>query len=157
MLAQLARELSLPSLLIIGYTEKKSLGNQKDALLADALEAIIAAIYLDSNFDNVSKVVGALYEDIYVDSNSLDIDDSKTILQEMIQEEFKLTPTYKTVDSSGPDHEKRFKVVVEVASKNLAYGWGDSKKKASQEAAKKALQKLQTNRSTGQFQIDMDK
>ena len=109
-------------------------------VLADAVEALIGAIYLDSNFDTVYKFVIDLYGDILL-NNQTPLQDFKTQLQEITQSTYHQIPTYEIVSVDGPDHNPKFNVKVSI--KNFtAYGFGTSKKMAEQNAALNILNKL---------------
>lgn len=139
-LAQIALDLSLPNCLILGKGEMQSGGKFRESLLADALEAVIGAIYCDSGFDAASKVIEKLFEQHFASQLTAFIEeDYKSQLQVLAQEKFRATPTYETIDAQGPDHAKEFEVAAFIHGKQISQGKGPSKKKASQEAAKLAL------------------
>ena len=140
-LAKLAQELGLHRCLSVGKVERKSGHHLRPSLLADALEALIGAIYLDSSFDTVAKLVSSWFEE-YFPLDQDDAQDPKTRLQELYQERYQKVPNYLTIEEWGPDHLKHFRVAVEFDGQRLAEGEGTSKKRASQEAAKRALQQL---------------
>lgn len=146
-LAELARQLDIGSCLLLGRGEEISGGRSKDSLLANALEAVIAAIYLDAGFSRtrsvLKKLMGSLLND---DSVQLQHHfDYKTALQEFCQKAFKTAPVYRIIDSSGPDHAKVFKVEVTVADRVTQFGNGKSKKEAEKQAAQKAWRELHSD------------
>ena len=142
-LADLARELGISECIVLSYGEEKSYGREKDSVLADAFEALLGAVYLDSDYNMAEKTVLRLYEDILSKPlKELLTLDYKSRLQEYTQELYKEAPSYVTKNKSGPDHRSSFEVEVQFRSKVLAVGLGPSKKQASQDAAKKALDKL---------------
>jgi ribonuclease-3 len=142
-LAVIGRTLELGAYLLLGKGEEQTGGRDKDSLLADALEALIAALYLDSGKDAAEAFILRFFEDLIKRTctarTSLDY---KTALQERCQEHLKQLPEYRVVSETGPDHQKQFDV--ELLVKGLAYGrgTGKSKKEAEQKAAKEALERL---------------
>ncbi len=140
-LARVARRLDVGGALSLGRGELASGGRTKDSILADAMEAIIAAVYLDAGLEAARAVVLAFWEPFIV-SRAADPGqrDYKTRLQEALAPTGQ-RPTY-TVTESGPDHEKHFTATVEVAGRRLGEGSGRSKKEAEQSAAAEALQAM---------------
>jgi ribonuclease-3 len=142
-LAGLASRLGIGACLLLGKGEDISGGRTKDSLLANALEAVIAAIYLDSSFAKaksvVKKMIKPLLQDKNLHSSYLDY---KTALQEICQKKYKTAPQYTLLHSSGPDHDKTFAVQVSIAGEILQIGSGKSKKEAEKQAAKNAWQEL---------------
>jgi len=139
-LASLAKGLGLDSCLIMGKGEAQAGGKQRESMLADAIEALLGAIYCDGGFSPARKVVEALYHDLLQTPLASRIqEDYKSQLQVLSQERFHKTPHYVTVGETGPDHAKEFEVAALVDDKPLAQGKGASKKRAAQEAAKEAL------------------
>jgi len=143
-LAELASSLQLGDCLLLGKGEENSGGRAKDSLLANSLEAVIAAIYLDSGFveaKNILEILLApLLEDNILLSQSFDY---KTALQEFCQKKYKTAPVYAIIDSRGPDHAKIFEVQVTIADITPQTGFGKSKKEAEKQAAQKAWDILQ--------------
>ncbi|MCZ6558975.1 MAG: ribonuclease III [SAR324 cluster bacterium] len=144
-LAEIARELNLGECLLIGKGEAKSGGPRKNSILADALEALFAAIYLDSRdaqgTNAVCKVIDTLFsERMAVAEQTLLFTDYKTELQELVQRRYKETVNYAIIREVGPDHEKQFEAVVSFRDREFGRGTGGSKKQAEQAAAKEALQ-----------------
>lgn len=153
-LAEAARAIALGSALILGRSAEQAGGRSRDSLLADALEAVIGAVYLDAGFDRADALVGRLLSEALAgDFATQSLADCKTLLQEWTQERLKLAPSYETIGEMGPDHDKRFEVVVRIAGEIYGHGVGVSKKRASQEAARMALLRLQSQsrRSEGVF------
>ena len=142
--ADLARELNLGEFLLLSKGEDATGGRNKNSILADAYEALIAAIYLDGGFKRVFQVVKKHFDDILSAANqgSLYFRDFKSELQEYTQRIFKTTPKYVLVRKSGPDHNKTFEVNIILKNKVWGKGIGKSKKDASQKAAQKAFGKL---------------
>ncbi|GHU21476.1 ribonuclease 3 [Spirochaetia bacterium] len=136
-LAAIARSIALNEILLLGQGEEHSGGRSKDAILADALEALFGAVYLDSGYETASTLVGRLLEpemSHVVDSRH--IQDYKSLLQEWTQGKNHSYPWYRLVSQSGPDHERTFQVEVEVDGRIFGPGIGKNKKNAEQEAAR---------------------
>lgn len=147
-LAEVARRLALGDALRLGRGETASGGAEKPSILADGVEALFAAIYLDSRGDHgmaeISRVIGALFQDaIQTTPGGAVRRDNKTALQELVQKVFRSNVTYRLVHEEGPDHEKHFEVAVQVQEREYGRGRGRSKKEAEQQAAQQALQTLQ--------------
>ena len=144
-LAQLAIDLQIGDFLLIGHGEETSGSRHKESFLANALEAVIAAVYLDSDFNKVKEIITNLIDPLVRNNNlsSADFFDYKTALQELCQKRYKTIPAYIVVDSKGPEHAKIFEVQVAVVNKLTEYGSGRSKKEAEKQAAKKAWEMLQ--------------
>jgi len=146
-LARLALQLNLGKYLFLGKGEDLTGGRNKPSLLADSLEALLAAIYLDSDLTNVIGIVSRLFS-VYLAIDHLEhplkvLDkDFKTQLQEYTQAHFKQTPVYFLEAEEGPDHDKTFFMGVLLDERLLARGSGKSKKEAQQLAAKRALDQL---------------
>lgn len=141
-LAEKATALKLGPLLRIGKGEELSGGRNKPSILAGAFEALLGAIYHDGGYQPARRAVER-YFSADVTANTLGQQDYKTRLQEISQMLYRLTPAYRIVSEAGPDHEKFFTTEISIDGKVLGKGAGPSKKKSEQEAAKKALQKLQ--------------
>ena len=147
-LARIARKLELGSYLLMGKGEDLSGGREKSSLLADSLEALFAAVYMDSRenrgFEEVSKVICSLYdEELPEQSDSFISRDYKSELQEYVQKYLGLPATYEIVNQYGPDHQKEFEMAVKVEERVLGLGRGLSKKQAGQAAAQDALIRMQ--------------
>ncbi len=139
-LAAIARALDLGAGLRLGKGEQKSGGREKPSLLADALEALLGAIYCDADFVTVCRVVEHLFADAIAQSaQSRYGTDYKTRLQERLQALHGCLPQYLLVRVSGPDHERVFSMEVRFDDKLLGSGRGPSKKRAEQQAAARAL------------------
>ena len=142
-LAQAARRLRLGEFLRLGKGEERTQGREKSSLLANALEAVIAAIYLDGGLNPArSFVLMALQEDLVVLKQTNQFEsrqDYKSQLQECCQKTFSDIPEYRLIRELGPDHEKVFDVEVSIKGNIQGRGTGYSKKLAEQEAAKQAL------------------
>ncbi|NLI81848.1 MAG: ribonuclease III [Deltaproteobacteria bacterium] len=146
-LADIARKLNLGQCLKLGKGEELTGGRQKASLLADSLEALLAAVYLDGGLDAAVEVVTRLFQR-YLERDPTEhplktLDkDYKTQLQEITQGRFKITPEYILQGEEGPDHDKTFYMNVILDGRVLASGSGKSKKEAQQEAAQRALEKI---------------
>ncbi len=142
-LARMAERLDIGRYLILGKGEIKSGGNKRPSTLSDAMEAIIAAVYLDGGFDAAKKLVlDNLEEDIKEFSRTGDVATNyKSVLQELVQARG-MVLTYAVVDESGPEHSKCFEVAAYIDGKEVSRGSGSSKKRAEQEAARFAYKQL---------------
>jgi ribonuclease-3 len=139
----LAKKLDLGSYLYISMAEENNNGRYKPSLLANAFEALIGCIYLESGLDIARDIVLKILNKVHpkIDLNSLS-KDYKTTLQELTQAKFGSIPTYSIVKTVGPDHNKVFTVEVCIDNKTIDQAEGKSKKEAQQKVAKKALEKL---------------
>ncbi len=142
-LARLARSLGLGSYLVMGKGERQSGGAGRKSLLADAFEALLAALYQDGGPVAASRFVAALFLPL-IDSMTSDVvgKDYKSGLQELTQARFGVAPRYRLDGVSGPIHDQRFFVSVILNDDQLGQGEGGSKKEASQQAARASLLKL---------------
>ena len=143
-LAKVARKIDLGEHIYLGGGELKSGGFRRDSILSDALEAVIAAIYLDSDYTQAEKTVLQLFDDLL---QAVDVDsslkDPKTQLQEFLQGRQKALPRYEVVQTDGKSHDQVFTVSCELVDLNLkSKGKGPSRKKAEQQAAHQLLTKL---------------
>ena len=129
--------------LYLGRSERKMGGQERPAILADSVEAVIAAIYLDGGIEQAEKfIIQSLKEDIEIATKHVGDKDYKTVLQEKLQEHGDVKIEYEIIKEEGPDHNKSFEVQVSCDGKKLAKGQGRSKKEAQMNAAQKALEKL---------------
>lgn len=141
-LSAVARKINLGDHLFLGKGEKASGGSDRDSILADATEAVIAAIYLDGGFDQAKNfILSNLRDTIAKNIDGNIFRDYKTILQEIIQgNNGKIS--YKLVGESGPDHNKEFEMQVKCGQETIGIGKGKNKKEAEKEAARDALVKM---------------
>lgn len=141
-LSAVARKINLGDHLFLGKGEKASGGSNRDSILADATEAVIAAIYLDGGFDQAKDfILSNLRDTIAKNIDGNIFRDYKTILQEIIQgNNGKIS--YKLVGESGPDHNKEFEMQVKCGQETIGIGKGKNKKEAEKEAARDALVKM---------------
>ncbi len=142
-LAILADNLELKDFIRVGSGELRTGGYQRKSTLADAFEAVIAAIYLDcQSFDRTFSIVSVLYQQLLADlPDAQQLKDPKTRLQEYLQSQNLEKPIYQELSMSGPDHDKKFKVSCSVGDKECI-AEGSSKKKAEQAAAEVMLAQL---------------
>lgn len=146
-LALVAEEIRLGDYLIISRGEDASGGREKVSTLADVLEALIGAMYLDQGFDATRVFI-----DTFILSRLRDLlakgedRDAKSLFQEQSQDELGITPAYKVMKESGPDHDKEFTVGIFIGEEKIAEGKGPSKQKAEQDAAEKGLKKKKWGR-----------
>lgn len=142
-LADAARDLGLGDDLRLGRGEEMSGGREKASILADALEALLGALYLDRGLDEVRRVIGELFTGHIRDHVERGaVRDFKTSLQERAAKRTGKVPEYR-ITSAGPDHAKRFRARVFLLGELLGEGKGRSKKEAEQAAAKEALSQLE--------------
>jgi ribonuclease-3 len=141
-LAVIAAKLGLGEWLRLGRGEDKSGGRNKHSILADAFEAVVAAVYLDGGFQAAWDLVGRVLDERIEQVEFKGFNDHKTRLQEAAQAKLKTTPTYEVVAEHGPDHDKRFIVQVLILDRVWARAVGKSKKEAEQMAAAEAAFRL---------------
>ncbi len=143
MMARVAHEINLDDYLLLSKGEMKDNGKAREVILADGSEALIGAIYLDQGYEPAAAFVTAnvlphleqvIAEGLY--------QDPKSLLQEFIQEEKKVTPTYRVLEETGPEHQKNFSVGVYSNDELIAEGVGTSKQEAERKAAEAAIAKL---------------
>jgi ribonuclease III len=145
MLAKIALEIELGDYLYLGQGELKSGGFRRASILTDALEAVFAAIFLDSGFSECQRVILHLYQS-RLDDDQLhaNLKDSKTQLQEYLQAKKIALPEYTLTKIEGEEHDQVFYITCEIARLKLtAHGKGATRRKAEQHAAKQLLRKLQ--------------
>jgi len=140
--ADVAREIFLGDVLKLGRSETMSGGRRKEALLGDAMEALIASIFLDAGFETAQQVVLRLWG-ARIANVDLDARDAKTALQEWAQARGYTTPTYTELNRDGPDHQPNFTVEVRLQNNEVAEGRAGTKRQAEQSAAKALLARLE--------------
>ena len=144
-LFEIAKKHNFSDFLFLGKSERAN-HNIKKAILADSVEAVIAAIYLDSGIEFAKKfIIDNLKDIIEIASHHAGEKDYKTVLQEKLQANGDVNIVYTIVKSSGPDHDKSFVSKLECNGKELAYGKGKSKKLAEMDAARIALENFNKN------------
>ena len=140
-LAQVAHKIHLGEHLLLGHGEEQGGGRERASILADATESVIAACYLDGGMDAAKAFIEAFIL-CNVPTGRLHNKDHKTALQELVQQKKNQTLTYTLVGERGPDHDKEFSVEVCLNGRPIGTGVGSSKKRAEQDAARVALEKL---------------
>jgi len=142
-LADVARKINIGKFILLGKGEDLSQGRSKNSLLANTLEAIIAAVYLDGGLSEakswIDRAFAETIENILTHQVTFDY---KTNFQEECQRLFEVLPEYRLARASGPDHSKNFEIELWVKDKLLGFGVGKSKKEAEQKAAKEGLNRL---------------
>lgn len=138
-LSQWAKELHINDFVLLSRVERANKGYEKDSILANCLESILGAMYIDSGFDAVKEFVTN-----YLNKKKFPIEDTdyKTRLQEIAQKKFKSLPIYTVIDEKGPEHDKRFVIEVRVGNILSGKGKGRTKKEAEQRAAFSVLKHL---------------
>ncbi|MDP3729784.1 MAG: ribonuclease III [bacterium] len=143
MLAQVARDIGLEKFLLLSRGEAKDMGRAREVIIANAIEALIGALYLDGGYPAaksfIEKFVMTHLDEVLADGS---YKDAKSSLQEKTQADQKMTPVYKVLEESGLDHRKTFVVGVFLGDKLIAEGKGLSKQDAETDAAKAALKNL---------------
>lgn len=140
-LALIAKKIKLGDYLLLGKGEEATGGRNRDSILADALEALIGAMYLDKGFRDVQRFVIRLLEKEIIEASKKGelFIDYKTKLQETLQRNRKASIEYKIVKEEGPDHDKKFHILALIDKEEFGRGYGRSKKEAEQRAAKEVL------------------
>ncbi len=142
-LATVARKIDLGTHLLLGKGEIQTNGYDKNSILADALEAVIAAVYMDGGFMVAFRLIEKHFANLFSAMSSATVDlDYKSRLQELVQTSLKVIPHYKVFNESGPDHDKTFTVQLKVQDV-MTKGIGKSKKAAEQDAAKNYLERME--------------
>ncbi len=142
-LAVISRKLKVDNFILIGKGEEYSGGRSKKALLADCMEGIIGAFFIDSGFRDARKfILRQLVPEINKVLENRHRKDYKTLLQEMVQKRFKTYPRYELVKRTGPDHNKTFWMEVRINDEGYGTGSGKNKKEAEQNAAEMAYNQL---------------
>ncbi|MCL2859868.1 MAG: ribonuclease III [Oscillospiraceae bacterium] len=142
-LYDVAKKFNFSDFLYIGKSERAMKGNYRPAVLADSVEAVIAAIFLDSDMEQVEKFIINNLSDIIKDSSkNVGLKDYKTVLQEILQEHGDVSIKYNTIKEQGPDHKKTFTVELLINNKRTSEGQGSNKKQAEMNAAKEAIAQI---------------
>ena len=138
-----AKELGLNKYLLLGSGEEKNGGRNKDSILADMFEAFIGALYIDQGFSKVDEILNDVILPRVNNPDVIEVNtDYKTKLQEYVQSDIRKTVSYEVINVSGPSNNPYFTVRVIVDDLILGVGSGNSKKKAEQDAAKNAFEKM---------------
>lgn len=142
-LAKVADKYNAGEYLFLSRGEKESGGQKNPSLLANTFEAIIGAVFIDQGLETAEKLIKENLKPVLKQLiETGEFKDNKSLLQEKIQADTKLTPIYKTIKEEGPDHAKTFTVGVFIQNKLLASGQGKNKQEAEEQAASNALEKL---------------
>jgi ribonuclease III len=141
-LAQVALAIDLGRFILLGKGEERTGGRSRPSILANTLEALVGAIYVDSGFDAAAAVASRLFEERLENVDSHSKLDFKSRLQERAQALWQQAPVYEVVAEDGPDHDKRFEVALSLAGRPYGRAVGRSKKEAEQGAAAAALEML---------------
>jgi ribonuclease-3 len=147
-LARVARSLSLGDYILLGKGEEQQGGRDRDSVLSDTLEAVLGAVYLDSGYSAAQKCIQKVFKEFMPESFELlpSCKDYKSRLQEVTQSIFKARPVYTLQESTGPEHEKIYRVQVELPDGTKIDATESSVKKAEQKAAGKAIKVLSRNK-----------
>lgn len=157
MLSAQGRNIGLNKLIKIGHGEEMTGGREKKAIIADAFEAFLGAMYLDSRYSRVEEFVIRLFsEEIKLVIHERHGQDYKTMLQEFVQKKYRDCPQYRQISESGPEHNKTFRMEVLVDNKIIAQAEGKSKKEAEKNAAKIAYYKVTENLNNAESRNDED-
>ena len=140
-LARVAGQLELGKHLLLGKGEEQGGGRSRESILADAVESVIAACYLDGGME-AAKAFVEKFILVTVPTQKMNNADYKTALQELVQQKKNQTLSYRLVGESGPDHDKKFEVELTLNGTVVGTGTGSSKKRAEQQAAQVAMEKL---------------
>jgi len=138
-LARWAADIELGRYMLLGSGEESTGGRERPSILSNALEAVIGAVYLDGGFEEARKLLHRLFLD---QRDKVVETDYKSGLQEIVQKQHKIPPSYILLETEGPDHDKTFTVKVMLGSKRLGVGSGKTKKEAEQAAAQDALSEM---------------
>lgn len=144
-LYQIAKKHNFSDFLYLGKSELSCHKEARPAIMADSVEAVIAAIYFDSSLEEAEKfIIENLKEAAKIASNHVGEKDYKTVLQEILQKHGEVKIEYEIIEEKGPDHDKLFTAQVKYNGRTLATGEGKTKKKAEMEAAKKAINEIRS-------------
>ncbi|MFM8269912.1 MAG: ribonuclease III [Pseudomonadota bacterium] len=144
-LADLSKQSNMGTWILLGKGEARSGGNEKKSILAGIFESVMGALYLDGGLEKVRNFLVKVYKTSFESLSEDDVTyrkelDQKTFLQEITQGRHGTTPLYRVIDVWGLEHEKHFRVEIEIAGQIIAHGEGRSKKEAEQKAAQYALE-----------------
>lgn len=148
-LAKFARQIGLGNHLRLGRGEVENGGREREATLCDAFEALVGALYLDGDLSTVEELIFPMLSDEIERILAAELDrDAKSRFQEWSQAELGITPRYRTIEATGPDHARTFTVAVCVGRETYGEGQGGSKQAAAQAAAKAALERVRRQGGT---------
>jgi ribonuclease-3 len=145
-LCQIAMELGLGDYLLLGKGEELTEGRKKPSILADTMESLLGALYLDSGFEMTKEIISRLFLPLIkvIESGNMNYD-YKSMVQEYTQETYRILPEYVLMEENGLAHDKTFRVAFILNGKTIAQGIGKSKKEAEQRAAREAYYCLSGN------------
>ena len=139
-LYQVALTLGLGNYILLGRGEEQSRGREKPSILANTVEALLGALYLDAGFDKTREVIRRLFSPLLARVGTREmVHDFKSLLQEYTQETYKTLPKYRLIKETGPAHDKTFTVVLTINGETLGQSEGKSKKEAEQKVAREAF------------------
>jgi len=139
-LHRVALDLELGDCLVLGRGEEQSGGREKPSILADTVEALLGALYLDAGFEKTLEIIERLFSPLMEGIERAHMTtDFKSLLQEYTQQVHKCLPVYRLIHESGPAHEKTFRIALSLKGEPLSEGEGKSKKEAEQAAAREAF------------------
>ena len=146
-LCKIAKDLDLGEYILLGKGEEMTNGREKPSILANTMEAVLGALYLDAGFEKTRDIITFLFMPLinHIKSKKSS-NDHKSTLQEYTQNHLKILPEYLLIDESGLPHNKTFKVAVKIGEELMAEGMGRSKKEAEQKAAREAFHCLQNQK-----------
>ncbi len=143
MLATVACEISIGTYILLGKGEENSGGRTRPSILANTVEALIGAMYLDCGLKQTKKFILGIFKKYIDQVNKIpNMRDPKTTLQELVQKKYKDKPSYILLRSEGPDHKKLFTVALTINGKVIIEGTGTSKRRAEVDAARKVIEKI---------------
>lgn len=151
-LAIVGTELGLENVILLSDQERAEMGKARDSIVADAVEAVLGAVYLEAGIEKATEVVYSLFlPHLTTLLASNEIKDPKTELQEWTQRNYKVTPLYKTLETRGKDHQKEFECGMFLKTRLIARAWGKSKQEAQSLAAKESLELLKNESKTARL------
>lgn len=149
-LYKIAKKHNFSDFLYLGKSEKANNKEVRPAIMADSVEAVIAALYFDAGLEEAERfIVENLKDEIEVASKHVGEKDYKTVLQEILQQHGEVKIEYDIIKEEGPDHDKTFTAQIKYNDKPLAIGIGKTKKSAQMEAAKKAIEDIKSKEEEG--------
>jgi len=139
-LSKIAKDISLQKFIMLSRGEAKDTGRARDVILANAIEAVLGAVYLDQGYDVSKRLINDIVLTKLPEVMEKGLErDPKSVLQEIVQEKMKLTPSYRVIEENGPDHQKEFLVAVLFGEEIIEKGRGNSKQEGEYRAAENAL------------------
>ena len=149
-LYKIAKKHNFSDFLYLGKSEKANNKEVRPAIMADSVEAVIAALYFDAGLEEAERfIVENLKDEIEIASKHVGEKDYKTVLQEILQQHGEVKIEYDIIKEEGPDHDKTFTAQIKYNDKPLTIGIGKTKKSAQMEAAKKAIEEIKSKEEEG--------